>query len=130
MSVLSDRIQYWRKRQAKQKAQNQRMVQQARSQLVDIVNVLVEKFQVTKVIVFGSLVKDKFTAESDIDLAVEGINKTDFFAALSEVNRQTDRWVDLKPIEDLDPHFRQRVFETGECIYEADFSKSNSGTGD
>jgi predicted nucleotidyltransferase len=67
---LSDRIQYWRKRQAQQKAQNQRMVMQARSQLVDIVNVLVEKFNVTKVIVFGSLVKDKFTAESDIDIAV------------------------------------------------------------
>ncbi|EAW36723.1 nucleotidyltransferase family protein [Lyngbya sp. PCC 8106] len=125
---MSNHIQYWRERQAKQKAQNQRMVMQARSQLVDIVNVLVDKFKVTKVIVFGSLVKDKFTAESDIDIAVEGIRKQDFFTALSEVNRQTNRWVDLKPIEDLEPHFRQRVFETGECIYEADFSKSNSGT--
>jgi predicted nucleotidyltransferase len=127
---LSDRIQYWRKRQAQQKAQNQRMVMQARSQLVDIVNVLVEKFNVTKVIVFGSLVKDKFTAESDIDIAVEGIRKQDFFTALSAVNRLTDRWVDLKPIEDLEPHFRQRVFETGECIYEADFSQSNSRIND
>lgn len=125
---MSDRIQYWRERRAKQKAQNQRMVLQARSQLVDIVNILVEKFQVTKVIVFGSLVKDKFTAESDIDIAVEGIDKKDFFRALSEVNRQTDRWVDLKPLEDLEPHFRKRVFETGECIYEADFSKSSSRT--
>lgn len=125
---MSNHIQYWRERQAKQKAQNQRMVMQARSQLVDIVNVLVDKFKVTKVIVFGSLVKDKFTAESDIDIAVEGIRKQDFFTALSEVNRQTNRWVDLKPIEDLEPHFRQRVFETGECIYEADFSKSNSET--
>lgn len=126
---MSDRIQYWRKHQAQQKSQNQRMVMSARLQLVDIVTVLVQKFQVTKVIVFGSLVKNRFTAESDIDIAVEGVKKKDFFTALSEVNRLTERWVDLKPMEDLEPHFYQRVLETGECIYETDFSESSTGTG-
>ena len=43
------------------------------------------------------------------------------------MNRLTERWVDLKRMENLDPHFRQRVLETGQCIYEANFSESSPG---
>ncbi|OGG44062.1 MAG: hypothetical protein A3F84_28065 [Candidatus Handelsmanbacteria bacterium RIFCSPLOWO2_12_FULL_64_10] len=41
----------------------------------------------------------------------------DYFAALAAVNRLTHLWVDLKPLEDLDPHFRQCVLTTGERVY-------------
>ncbi|WP_228020989.1 hypothetical protein [Microcystis sp. LEGE 08355] len=32
----------------------------------------------------------------------------------------SDRWIDLKPIEDLEPHFLNRVLQTGECLYASD----------
>lgn len=111
---------YWRCRIIEQQAQQQQAVQQARRELRRIVELLVQKFGVDRIIVFGSLVRGGFTPESDIDLAVAGLPVDAYFTAMAAVNHLTDRWVDLKPLEDLHPHFRQRVFQTGEEIYARD----------
>ncbi|PSN20156.1 hypothetical protein C7271_03630 [filamentous cyanobacterium CCP5] len=71
------------------------------------------EFGATRIIVFGSLLSDRFGDDSDIDLAVEGIPKERYFEAVARVNEFSDRWVDLKPLEDLDTHFRQRALATG-----------------
>jgi predicted nucleotidyltransferase len=42
---------------------------------------------VRQVILFGSLAKKQFTAESDIDLTVAGLASEDFFMAYAEINR-------------------------------------------
>jgi len=70
------------------------------------------------VILFGSMTRDRFDAESDIDLAVEGLPAATYFAILSEANQMSSRWVDLKLWEDLEPYFQSRVLETGEVLYE------------
>ena len=64
-------IDYWRDRQIKQKQYHQKLAQQARQEAALIVDLLVQKYNVRRVILFGSLVRDRFVAESDIDLAVE-----------------------------------------------------------
>jgi predicted nucleotidyltransferase len=96
------------------------LAQQTRADLQPIVDVLVRQFGAIRIILFGSLARGRFAPDSDIDLAVEGIAPEHYFAALAAINRLTRRWVDLKPLEDLDPHFRQRVLTTGECIYARD----------
>ncbi len=111
-----DRVQYWKEKQAKIKAENQKLAAQARADAIQIVKMLTEKFGITKAILFGSIVRGNFSQESDIDLAVEGLSKADYFPALSAANQLTQRWVDLKPIEDLEPHFLQKIIRTGECI--------------
>lgn len=68
--------------------------------------------------VFGSLVQERFGEDSDIDLAVAGIDKADFFAALAAVNAHSKWWIDLKPIESLEPRFKERVLATGRVIDE------------
>jgi len=110
-------VDYWRRRKAEQQAQNQRLAQQARADLERIVDVLAHRFGAKRIILFGSLVRGRFAPDSDIDLAIKGIASEDYFDALAAINRLTRRWVDLKPLEDLDPHFRQRVLATGECVY-------------
>ena len=120
MEIKQKHLDYWRRRQAQQQAQSQQMARQARAAVEEIVRVLISEFGAQQIILFGSLVRGGFAPGSDIDLAVAGIRKRDYFAALAAANRLTPLWVDLKPLEDLDPHFRQRVLETGECIYEAD----------
>ncbi|MGK7905040.1 MAG: nucleotidyltransferase family protein [Hormoscilla sp.] len=120
MEIQQKHIDYWRRRQRQQQAQSQQMARQARAAVEAIVQVLVSEFGAQQIILFGSLVRGGFALGSDIDLAVAGIRKDDYFAALAAANRLTPLWVDLKPLEDLDPHFRQRVLETGEFIYEAD----------
>lgn len=114
-----DRVTYWKRRIAQQEAQNKNMARQARSDADTIVEMLARQFGVRRVILFGSLVRGRFGETSDIDLAVEGLSKKDYFATVAEANSLTSRWVDLKPFEDLEPHFRRRVLETGDCIYEA-----------
>lgn len=75
-----------------------------------------EQFQAQQIILFGSLAKNKFTPTSDIDLAISGVAPELFFTALAEANRLTPFPVDLKPIEALDNHFRQRVLATGTVL--------------
>jgi len=120
MTIPVPQLDYWRWRQMKQQAQNQRLAERARADLERIVDVLVHEFGARQVIVFGSLVRGRFGPNSDVDLAIEGIRPADFFAALARANRLTPSWVDLKPLEDLEPRFRERVLATGEVLYAAD----------
>ena len=80
---------------------------------------MVNKFNAQQIILFGSLAKGKFKDGSDIDLAVAGIPKCEYFADVAAVNQITRFWVDLKPLENLEPHFLHRILTMGECIYEA-----------
>jgi predicted nucleotidyltransferase len=121
-------LEYWQNRQREQQQQNQQLARQACENLRPIIAYLLENLPITKIILFGSLVKGKFCETSDIDLAVEGIPKDNYFQVLARVNSlsgsegllQAERWIDLKPIEDLERHFLQRVLQTGECLYASD----------
>jgi predicted nucleotidyltransferase len=110
---------YWKRQQALRRRQNRQLAQAARHDLDQIVRILSERYDAQRVVLFGSLVKGRFTAESDIDLAVAGLAPVDFFAACAEVNRVSRFQVDVKPLESLHPHFYRRVLAQGEVIYEA-----------
>jgi predicted nucleotidyltransferase len=116
-------LKYWRDRRQQEQLKNQRLAQQARQEAQQMVEALVNDFGATQIILFGSLARGRFAADSDIDLAVEGICPEHFFTALAAVNRLTNRWVDLKPLEALEPHFYQRVLATGEVLYARDDSR-------
>jgi predicted nucleotidyltransferase len=120
MEVRQEHIDFWRRRQAKQKLYNQRLMQLARADLPQIIQMLIKEFGATKVILFGSLAKGRFRAESDIDIAVEGIPRGKLFPAQAAANRLTRLGVDLKPLEDLEPHFKNRLLATGEVLYARD----------
>ncbi|MDV3001969.1 MAG: hypothetical protein N5P05_003575 [Chroococcopsis gigantea SAG 12.99] len=113
-------LEYWRKRQQEQQKHNQYLAQRAREELKSVIDYLKENFPVTKIILFGSLVKGKFCETSDIDLAVEGIPPEKYFQVLNTINSMSDRLIDLKPLESLDPHFLKRVLQTGEVLYASD----------
>jgi predicted nucleotidyltransferase len=117
MDIDPQYLQQWRDRQTQIRARNQALAQQARADCEAIANTLAHQFGATQVILFGSLARGRFHSESDIDIAVAGLAKADFFPALAAVNRLTQRWVDLKPLEDLEPYFYQRVMDTGEVLY-------------
>ena len=121
-------IAHWKDRLAIQQRQNQALTAQARQKLPQLLQHLVKHYQATHIILFGSLAKGTFHEGSDIDIAVAGISSADYFTALAAVQRLSDPFqIDLKPIEDLDPHFYQRVMQTGECLYGADICRSGSG---
>jgi predicted nucleotidyltransferase len=114
---------YWRDQLVEQQTRQRQLRQQVRSEITQIVSLLIDQFGAARIILFGSFVKGTFTSESDIDLAVEGIAPARYFAALAAVNHLTGRWVDLKPLEAMSSHFRQRVLTTGEIMYESHFGE-------
>ena len=126
-SNLEPYLQYWQDRQVKQNLHNQKIAQQARQQLTPVIKLLIDEFRANKIILFGSLAKGTFHQNSDIDLAVAGIEPSQYFKVLAQVNSISDRWIDLKPLESLEPHFLKRVLETGECLYDSNISKSTAG---
>ena len=120
VKTLDRYLAYWKKKRAETENFNRRLESEAKNELCQIVSLLTEKYGVRRILLFGSLKTGGFNKSSDIDLAVEGIRAEDFFAALAAVNQVSRFAVDLKPLEDLEPYFRSRVFWEGEIIYEED----------
>lgn len=74
----------------------------------------------SKVVLFGSLVGGaRFTPQSNIDLAVEGIDWPAYWRILSELERMSAFNVDLVILEDADPEFGQRIILEGEDLLES-----------
>ena len=84
-----------------------------------VVDLLVKKYRVRKIILVGSLVdKDRFGFHSDIDLCVEGLPDKLYFKAAGESLLLTDEFdIDIIPFENLSPDKRDLVMK-GKILYE------------
>ena len=85
---------------------------------------LCQKYQIQRLALFGSILRDDFTPESDVDLLVEfapghtpGLG---FIEIQDELSRLLGRSVDLNTPQDLSRYFRQQVLEQAEVIYAAE----------
>ncbi|MEO1685287.1 MAG: nucleotidyltransferase domain-containing protein [Cyanobacteria bacterium J06631_12] len=110
-------IDYW-KRQQQQHDVQQEMAKQQVWILLPVIDATLRQYGATQIFVYGSLLTDRFSERSDIDIAVGGIPSGQFYPALAAVNEHCDRWIDLKPLESLDPHFWERVQTRGIWIDE------------
>lgn len=116
--VDAAQLAYWRQAAEHQQKQRQAVVAIAWQQAEKIAACLKQEFGATQVIVFGSLVRDRFTEASDLDVAVADVPPARYFEAVARVNELSDCWVDLKPLEALEPYFRERVLATGVAVHE------------
>ena len=121
----TDYFAYWQREKRRRAAIDKQQADKARKSLSVLVEILVDHFHVTRIIVFGSLVRGGFDEQSDIDLAVAGLAPQDFFHAYAVLNDYSPFAVDLKPLEDLDPSFRAKVERTGECLYESNHARGD-----
>lgn len=84
------------------------------------------KYRVAKLSLFGSVLREDFTAESDIDFLVEfqaGYIPT--FLVLAEMEEELSeflegRRIDLRTPGELSPYFRDRVMAEARVQYECD----------
>jgi uncharacterized protein len=81
------------------------------------------KHHIRKLALFGSVLRDDFTPDSDIDVLVEfepghtpGLA---FFAMQDELSSLLGRKVDLNTPECLSKYFRDRVLAEAEVLYDA-----------
>ncbi|KKM12436.1 hypothetical protein SY88_04225 [Clostridiales bacterium PH28_bin88] len=79
------------------------------------------EFDVRRVILYGSLVHepDRFYEESDIDLAVEGLEPGDFFAAWRLAETEAGGFpVDLTLLEEVKSWLKERIIVEGRVLYD------------
>jgi len=97
---------HWRRRAEKERERRQALAAEARAEAQRLGHLLTQEFGAKKVYLFGSLVReDRFYERSDIDLAAEGIEPSQFFKAAAALDRACDyRYqidlVDLKTARD------------------------------
>lgn len=86
------------------------------------------KQPIQRLALFGSVLRDDFTDESDVDMLVEfqpGA-KVGYFKLVEiqdDLSALVGRPVDLLTPKSLSPYFRQRVLDTAQVIYEAERDK-------
>jgi len=91
----------------------------AQEVLKRLVQILVSKYGVDKIILVGScLDEDRFHAHSDIDLCIEGLSSERYFEALGELMLEACEFdVDLILTEDL-PRNKKEILQEGKILYE------------
>jgi predicted nucleotidyltransferase len=82
-----------------------------------------QRHHIRKLVFFGSVLRDDFTSESDVDVLVEfepghtlGLA---FFAMQRELSVIVGRNVDMNTAQGLSPYLRQEVLNGAEVLYVA-----------
>lgn len=110
----------WKQRARQDKEAERRRVEAAMGEARRAAKLLAERYGVTRVLLFGSLVSHRrFRPESDIDLAVEGLAPERFFTADAELAGEISFPIDLKVLSDFPSESRARIEREGVVLYDA-----------
>lgn len=108
----------WKERKLEEE-KKRRLLQKKGFELAEkAAHFLAKRYNIKKVVLFGSLVRGRYKKDSDIDLAVEGLRKEDYIRALAEVESLVGRPIDIKPLEGCGEFFKKRVERGGKVLYE------------
>jgi uncharacterized protein len=81
-----------------------------------------QRYSIRKLSLFGSVLRDDFTRESDVDILVEfESGKTPGLAIVTmqdELSNIINRQIDLRTAADLSRYFREQVLAEAMVIYE------------
>ena len=71
-----------------------------------------------EIYLFGSIIREDFRKDSDIDIAISGLDERKFFSIWSKLDEFTDFDVELVDLDERDDFFREQIRKRGEKIYE------------
>jgi len=115
-------------REEKRRAERERQRQAALKAAQDALASLLPDYPtVRRVYLFGSVVRPgAFRADSDVDIAVEGVGPAEYFALWRDLEEAMPNWtVDLRDLVPGTP-FARRVQARGQLIYERENPGSES----
>jgi predicted nucleotidyltransferase len=78
-----------------------------------LASLLSKRYKFEAIYLFGSVLSDKFRLHSDIDMVIKGLKTEDFFKAYAFLIKESKYKIDLKPFEDLEDDFKEKVFKKG-----------------
>jgi predicted nucleotidyltransferase len=116
--MLDDYIEGWKERARRAAEARGARESRARELLPTLVNHLVEHYGARRVVLFGSLAEGWFRRDSDIDLAVEGIEGMRIYRAAAELDDiALPIRVDLVPLENARPELINRIESAGQVLH-------------
>jgi predicted nucleotidyltransferase len=117
MVVLSKYKKYWEEKASEHEMLKEELRKDALLAAGRLKDILIREFAVKKVVLFGSVLeKGCFQEDSEIDIAVEGLQKDMYFTALARLMSESIFDVDLKPLEDVRSLLKQRITK-GKVLY-------------
>lgn len=66
-----------------------------------------------EVFIFGSIANGKFNENSDIDIAIKGLNEKDFYKVASVLMFELENEIDLIDLDDKENRFSQMLLKVG-----------------
>ena len=89
---------------------------------IDAIRAFCEQRPIRRLALFGSVLRDDFTGESDVDVLVEfepdsGIGYFELVAMRDELSAIIGQPVDLRTPAELSRYFRQQVLDTAQALY-------------
>jgi len=94
-----------------------RRSQTVKSQLIQQGKELFKKFQVKKVVLYGSVLENNMREDSDIDIMVDFLSPDIFFSFQCQLEELLNIPVDVHTMDE-DKKFTRKVLQRGEVIYE------------
>lgn len=96
----------------RERAENEIKREQTLAQVMSLLPKLARDFGLREAYVFGSLTQPgRFRKHSDVDLAVRGLKKENYFAFMAALHNALEREVD---VVELERHpWREKILETG-----------------
>lgn len=118
--ALDSYIAGWREREQQALAEAAAWRARIRGRLPALVRMLVDDYGATRVVLFGSLVRDEGRPGSDVDLLVDGLAIGQLLDATVEAERLLEEAVaDLVPANLARPAIRARAEQEGEVLHGA-----------
>ena len=107
-SIPSRWFQFAKKEQEEREKVRKRILQDVNKTL----QLLMEKYTWKEIYLFGSIVQEgRFKPNSDVDIAIRGLNKFDYYAFIGEVSGILNRRVDVIRLEEC--HFSSSIIKKG-----------------
>lgn len=109
-------------RDAEARERRRRLHEQAAADCARIIEMILRDFRPRRVLQWGSLLEpESFDENSDIDIAVEGLEGAQPFLDLhGRAFRMTDFPLDIVELERTDPLSRDSILSRGKVVYERD----------
>ena len=106
-----------KKRWNNQIDEQQNRTSQRRSALLEKGAAVFEKYSIKKVLLFGSVLEERCSNNSDIDILLIPLNNDDYWKIRFDLEEAIGFPIDIYSHSD-DPQFIKKIMERGEVIYE------------
>lgn len=111
-------VQAWKKKSIAEQKQRALLIKDALQTAASATRLLAEQYKASRVYLFGSLVREyDFMNDSDIDLAVEGLNGIRYFEAVGHLFEGEKFTINIVPIENCLPDLKEKVIKEGRLLY-------------